>query len=56
LGTNMTLPPADKFMEHSRMILALDGGYPCVSLLPDCYDKQVQSEFVEAVCKWHAEH
>jgi hypothetical protein len=54
LGTNTPLPPADKFMEHSRMILALEGGYPCVSLLPDCYDRQVQREFVEAVCNWCA--
>ena len=56
LGTNTTLPPADKFIEHSRMILALEGGYPCVSLLPDCYDETVQKEFVEAVNEWRGSH
>ena len=43
-------------MEHSRMILALEGGYPCVSLLPDCYDDQVQREFVGAVLEWVEKH
>ena len=52
LGTNTPVPPADKFLEHSRMILALAGGYPCVSLLPDCYDGQTQKEFVSAVREW----
>ncbi len=52
LGTNTPVPPADKFLEHSRMILALEGGYPCVSLLPDCYDGQTQNEFVSAVKEW----
>lgn len=49
LGTNTPVPEAKYFLEHSHMILALDGGYPCVSLLPDCYSEEVQSEFVEAV-------
>ena len=53
LGTNTTLPPADKFMEHSRMILALEGGYPCVSMLPDAYDEAVQKDFVDAVNEWN---
>ena len=49
LGTNTTLPEPKYFLEHSHMILALEGGYPCVSLLPDCYDESVQKEFVDAV-------
>lgn len=53
LGTNTTLPPADKFMEHSHMILALEGGYPCISMLPDCYGEEVQKEFVDAVNEWN---
>ena len=56
LGTNTILPPADKFLEHSHMILALEGGYPCVSLLPDYYDEQVQKEFVDAVLAWCHKH
>lgn len=56
LGTNTAVPPADKFLEHSHIVLALEGGYPCVSLLPDCYDRGVQEEFVGAVCEWHRNH
>jgi hypothetical protein len=52
LGTNTPVPPADKFLEHSHMILALEGGYPCVSLLPDAYDETVQREFANAVLEW----
>jgi hypothetical protein len=49
LGTNTAVPEPKFFLEHSHMILELDGGYPCVSLLPDCYSPDVQKEFVEAV-------
>lgn len=53
LGTNTPLPPADAFLEHSHIVLSLEGGYPCVSLLPDYYDDAVQKEFVSAVWNWY---
>ena len=56
LGTNTPTPRAKDFLEHTRMLLKLKGGYPCVSLLPDRFleDPAVSEEFVALVKAWHA--
>lgn len=53
LGTNSPMPEAKDFLEHSKMLLTFTGGYPCVSTLPDLYDKKISDEYVEAVCAWN---
>lgn len=52
LGTNTPIPNEKDYLEHTKMILALDGGYPCVSLLPDLFGENAVSEFVTAVNDW----
>ena len=52
LGTNTPTPKENEYLEHSKMILAMDGGYPCVSLLPDFFGEKAIEEFVSAVNEW----
>ena len=52
LGTNTPVPSAKNYLEHTKLMLKLKGGYPCVSLLPDLFDEEVRNEFIELVCNW----
>ena len=52
LGTNTPTPSEDEYIEHSKMILRLKGGYPCVSLLPDYYSKSATEMFVGEIKEW----
>ena len=52
LGTNTPTPKEGDYLEHTRMILSLEGGYPCVSLLPDLFGESAVTEFVAAVNDW----
>lgn len=52
LGTNTPIPKVELFLEHTKMLLALDGGYPCVSLLPDLFGKAATDIYVNAVREW----
>ena len=52
LGTNTPLPKKEDFMEHTKMLLRLKGGYPCVSLLPDLFDENTIKEFTDRVHDW----
>lgn len=57
LGTNTPNPSAKNFLEHSRMLLKLKGGYPCVSLLPDRFEEPcVAEEFAAMVNAWVKEN
>ena len=56
LGTNTPVPNEDNFLEHTGMLLKLDGGYPCVSLLPDLFGKKVIDKYVGMVCEWNQEN
>ena len=40
------------FLEHTDMLLSLEGGYPSVSLLPDLYGGETAERFVAAVRGW----
>ncbi len=53
LGTNTALPKEDEFLAHTEMLLQLEGGYPCVSLLPDLFDKKAVDKYVGMVCEWN---
>lgn len=53
LGTNTPVPRADQYLEHSKMLLGLTGGYPCVSLLPDVFDQKTSDAYVGMVNEWH---
>ncbi len=52
LGTNTPVPKEADFLEHSKMLLTLDGGYPCVSLLPDLFGESVSEIFADEIHKW----
>lgn len=57
LGTNTPTPSSKNFLEHTRMLLKLKGGYPCVSLLPDRFEEPcVAEEFVALVNGWVKEN
>ena len=56
LGTNTPTPSKDEYIEHSKMILGLKGGYPCVSLLPDHYGKEAIDTFVRDINEWCEKH
>ena len=52
LGTNTPIPREADFLEHTDMLLSLEGGYPSVSLLPDLYGGKTADRFVFAVREW----
>lgn len=52
LGTNTPFPDKDDYLNHTKIILSLGSGYPCVSLLPDNFDKETETRFVEMINKW----
>ncbi len=50
IGTNTPEPGACDYLAHTHLLLGLDGGYPCVSLLPDRFDDQaVAAEYVSLI-------
>jgi len=53
LGANTAVPPVDFYLAQSRLILSLDGGYPCVSLLPDAFGEEAVKEYTDAFWQWH---
>ncbi|MBQ8508733.1 MAG: alpha-galactosidase [Clostridia bacterium] len=56
LGTNTPDPDENGFMAHSKMLLKLDGGYPCVSLLPDIFSQKSADTYVGLVREWVDKH
>lgn len=56
LGTNTPIPKEEEYIEHTKMLLGLEGGYPCVSLLPDIFGKYAVDTFVGSVREWHEQH
>ena len=52
LGTNTPVPREEQYLEHTKMLLKLTGGYPCVSLLPDHFSKAAQDTYVGLVREW----
>ena len=53
LGTNTPTPGEDEYLEHTKMLLRLKGGYPCVSLLPDRFGKAATDIYVGEVREWY---
>lgn len=53
LGTNTPLPNAEDYLEHTKIVLSMKGGYPCVSLLPDLFGKQIADTYIGSVREWH---
>lgn len=56
LGTNEPLPAAELYLEHTKILLDLPGGYPCVSLLPDHFDQRTCNEFTARIRAWHQQN
>ncbi len=56
LGTNTPVPKGELYLEHTKILLNLSGGYPCVSLLPDFFGGKICDEFVESVCAWYQQN
>lgn len=52
LGTNTPIPRKEDFLEHTKMLLSLPGGYPCVSLLPDLFDSEAVEVFSREINEW----
>lgn len=52
LATNSQGAPRHLGMEHVRMEMALAGGYPVVSLLPDRFPDMYRDEFCELLRNW----
>lgn len=53
LGTNTPEPKEDDFARHVELLYSLDGGYPCVSLLPDKFGQNVRDMFVAKTLEWN---
>ena len=57
IGTNTPDPRPEDFLAHARLLLGLEGGYPCASLLPDRFsDPAVAEEYVSLVNGWAKQH
>ena len=54
LGTNSPMPAYEDFIAHVDMLLDFDGGYPCVSLLPDCFGECESADFAKRINGWVA--
>jgi hypothetical protein len=52
IGTNTPVPKEDLYIEHTRLLTRLSGGYPCVSLLPDFFGGKTAEEYVFLVREW----
>ena len=51
--TNTPDPQPASYLAHAHLLLGLEGGYPCVSLLPDRFaDPSVAEEYVSLVKDW----
>ena len=46
----------EDYLEHTKMLLSLKDGYPCVSLLPDLFGQAATDIFVGCVKEWQEEH
>lgn len=44
IGTNTPEPKPDDYLAHARLLLGLESGYPCVSLLPDRFEDPAVAE------------
>lgn len=53
LGTNSGTPAEENFASHVELLYSLEGGYPCVSLLPDRFSKPVCDMFVAKTLEWN---
>lgn len=50
IGTNTPDPKVSDYLAHARLLLGLEGGYHCVSLLPDRFeDPTVAEEYVSLI-------
>jgi len=56
LGTNTPISNVEDYLEHTKMLLSLKDGYPCVSLLPDLFGQAATDIFVGCVKEWQEEH
>ena len=56
LGTNTPISNVEDYLEHTKMLLSLKDGYPCVSLLPDLFGQTATDIFVGCVKEWQEEH
>lgn len=52
LGTNTPIPKEEDYIAHTELLLKYDGGYPCVSLLPDLFGEHTTKKFVELIYEW----
>lgn len=53
LGTNTPIPKEEEYLEHTQMLLQLEGGYPCVSLLPDLFGQKAIDRYTGLVQDWY---
>lgn len=56
IGTNTPVPAEKDYFEHAGMLLALEGGYPCVSLLPDVFGHDAEVRYAEMIRTWCDNH
>lgn len=56
IGTNTPEPAEKDFFAHAELLLSLEGGYPCVSLLPDVFGEKAAQRFSEMINDWAARH
>lgn len=54
VGTNTPIPKEEDYLEHTKLLMSLEGGYPCVSLLPDLFGKQTEDIFVNSIREWQS--
>ena len=48
------MPAYEDFIAHVDMLLDFEVGYPCVSLLPDCFGESESADFSERINAWVA--
>lgn len=56
VGTNTEVPEEEPFVEHAKMLLQLEGGYPTVSLLPDAFSPKGSDTLCGLIRDWVQRH
>lgn len=56
IGTNSICPTEENYLTHAKMICRMQGGYPCVSLLPDRYGDSAVEALRDLLYYWASEH
>ncbi|MBP3666566.1 MAG: alpha-galactosidase [Clostridia bacterium] len=55
IGTNTPMPREEDYLDHARMLCRMEGGFPCVSLLPDVFRVHAADVLRGELLEWEQE-